>query len=262
MSTNPHAPVVGVFRDREMAEQALNTLKDAGFDSNQLHYSGSSNGGGFFKSLFSGPNTTNDSFVNELADLGVPDDETRYYANEYQNGHSIVAVDARGNEQEALNIMQRYGAYNGYRPVAVGTAQPANYAQQSASRPTSANPPVVEQQGVPLQSPPPPSQVVQGHPNQESQQAPQASQSPQAPDTLQALQAQLAATQKQIQDAQTQLQAAKQREAQLQAARQRDAQVQETQKRLQDAQAQLQATLTELRATQEKIGESNQPDVS
>lgn len=258
MSTNPHSTVVGVFRDREMAEQALNTLKDAGFDSNQLHYSGSSSGGGFFKSLFSGPSTTNDSFVNELADLGVPDEETRYYANEYQNGHSIVAVDAQGNEQEALNIMQRYGAYNGYHSVVAGTSQPANYAQQSTGRPTPANPPVVQQQGVPPQAAPPPPQAVQGHSNQESQQAPQGSQAPQTSDTLQSLQAQLAATQKQIQDVQAQLQTAKQREAQLQAARQHDAQLQETQKRLQDAQAQLQATLTELRATQAKIGESNQ----
>jgi hypothetical protein len=257
MSTNPHATVVGVFRDREMAEQALDALKDAGFDGNQLHYSGSSSGGGFFKSLFSGQSTTNDSFVNELADLGVPDEETRYYANEYQNGHSIIAVDAQGNEREALTIMQRYGGYNGYSPVSSGTSQSANYAQQGTSTPTPVYPPV-QQPGGPPQTPPPPSQAVQGHPLQESQQAPHASQAPQPPDTLQALQAQLAATQRQIQDAQAQLQAARQREAQLQAARQHDAQVQETQKRLEDAQAQLQATLAELRATQAQNGESNQ----
>lgn len=257
MSTNPRSTVVGVFMDREMAEQALNALKDAGYDSNQLHYSGSSNGGGFFKSLFSGQGATNDNFVNELSDLGVPDEETRYYANEYQNGHSIIAVVAQGNEQEALNIMQRFGAYNHYRPVSTG---PANYTQQGTSRPAPVNPPL----GHVPPAPPPPSQAVQGHPSQENQQAPQAPQvpqapqAPQAPNTLQALQAQLAATQKQIQDAQAQLQAARQREAQMQAARQHDVQVQETQKRLQDAQAQLQATLAELRAMQGRVGESNQ----
>lgn len=251
MSTNPHATIVGVFSEREMAEQALNALKDAGFESNQLHYSGSSSSGGFFKSLFAAPSTTNESFVNELADLGVPDEETRYYNDEYHNGHSIVAVTAQGKEHEALTIMQRYGAYNGYRPASTGIPQPANAVQQGTNRPTPTYPPV-PQQGVPPQAPPPPPHAVQGPPRQESQQAPQA---PQAPDTLQALQAQLAATQKQIQDAQLQLQAAKQREAQLQAARQHDAQIQETQKRLQDAQAQLQATLAELRATQGQTGE-------
>jgi hypothetical protein len=243
MSTNPRSTVVGVFREREMAEQALNALKDGGFDSNQLHYSGSSSGGGFFKSLFSGQNTTNDDFVNDLADMGVPDDETRYYANEYHNGQSIIAVNAQGNMQEALNIMKRYGAYNSYSPVSSGTSQPVNYAQQGTTRPVPANPPV-PQQVVP---PPPPPQTPQSV--QESQQA---------PDKLQAFQAQLEATQKQLQDAHAQLQAAKQREAQMQAARQHDAQILETQKRLQDTQAQLQATLAELRATQTRIGESNQ----
>jgi len=246
MSTNPRATVVGVFREREMAEQALNALKDRGFDSNQLHYSGSSSGGGFFKSLFSGQNTTNDDFVNDLADLGVPDDETRYYANEYNNGQSIIAVNAQGNMQEALNIMKRYGAYNNYSPVSSGTSQPANYAQQGTARPVPANP-SVPQQVVPPQAPPPPPQAPQTV--QESQQA---------PDKLQTFQAQLEATQKQLQDAHAQLQAAKQREAQMQAARQHDAQILETQKRLQDTQAQLQATLAELRATQARIGESNQ----
>lgn len=243
MSTNPRSTVVGIFREREMADQALNALKDAGFDSNQLHYSGSSSGGGFFKGLFSGQNTTNDDFVNELADLGVPDEETRYYANEYRNGQSIIAVNAPGKLQEAMNIMQRFGAYNGYNPVSMGTAQPAHYAQQGSTRPAPANPPV-PQQVVPPQAPSPSPQTVK-----ESQQA---------PDKLQAFQAQLETTQKQLQDAHAQLQAAKQREAQMQAARQHDAQILETQKRLQDTQAQLQATLAELQATQARIGESNQ----
>jgi hypothetical protein len=241
MSTNLRSTVVGVFRDREMAEQALNALKDAGFVENQLHYSGSSSGGGFFKSLFTNQNATNDNFVNDLAYLGVPDEETRYYANEYRNGQSIIAVNAPGKLQEAMNIMQRFGAYNGYNPVATGTSQPANYAQQGTIRPAPVNPPV-PQQVVPPQAPPPPSQTVQNRPIQESQQA---------PDKHQAFQTQL-------QDAQAQLQAAKQREAQLQAARQHDAQLHETQQRLQDTQAQLQATLAELRATQARIGESNQ----
>ena len=248
MSTNPSSTIVGVFREREMAEQALNALKDAGFDSNQLHYSGSSSGGGFFKSLFSGQGATNDNFINELADLGVRDEETRYYVNEYQNGHSIIAVDAQGNGQVAQTIMQRYGAYNEYHSVATGTPQQGTYAQRGTSVPPPGNP-LQQQQGIPPQAPPPSSTAQML--SRQDQQAP-------APHTLEALQAQLAATQKQISDAQAQLQAAKQREAQLKAARQHDAQVQDTQKRLQDAQAQLQATLAELRATQAQLGESNQ----
>src|SRR2546429_6359574 len=133
MSTNLDSTVVGVFRDHEMAEQALHALKEVGFDSNQLHYSGSSSGGGFFKSLFTNQNTTNDHFVNELVDLGVPDEETRYYANEYHNGQAIIAVNGQGNLQEAQNIMQRYGAYNGYKPASTGTPKTANYGQQGIS---------------------------------------------------------------------------------------------------------------------------------
>jgi hypothetical protein len=230
-----------------MADQALNALKDAGFNSDQIRYSGagSSSAGSFFKSLFTGQSTTSDNFANDLADMGVPDQETRYYADEYHNGRSIVAVNAPGHVQEALNIMQRYGAYNNYSSAAAETAQPANYQQQGSSRPVNANPPV-QQRNVPPQAPPPP--PVQGHPVQGSSQT---------ADKLQDLQAQLQATRKQLQDAQAQLQAAKQREAQLQAAKQHEMQVQEAQKQLQDMQAQLQATLAELRATQARIGDAN-----
>jgi hypothetical protein len=233
-----------------MADQALNALKDAGFSSDQIRYSGGagSSAGSFFKSLFTGQNTTKDSFVNDLADMGVPDQETRYYADEYHNGRSIVAVNAPGRVQEALNIMQRYGAYNNYSSAATETTQPANYVQQGSTTPVNANPPA-QQRNVPPQAPPPQPPPVQGHPVQGSSQM---------ADKLQELQTQLQATRKQLQDAQVQLQAAKQREAQLQAAKQHEVQVQEAQKQLQDLQAQLQATQAELRATQARIGEVNQ----
>jgi seryl-tRNA synthetase len=155
-------------------------------------------------------------------------------------------VNAPGRVQEALNIMQRNGAYNNYSSAAAETTQPANYVQQGSTRPVNANP-TVQQRNVPPQASPPPP-PVQGHPVQGSSQT---------ADKLQELQTQLQATRKQLQDAQAQLQAAKQREAQLQAAKQHEVQVQEAQKQLQDMQSQLQATLAELRATQARIGDAN-----
>ena len=251
MSTDPRSTVVGVFRDRTMAEQALDALSVAGFNADQIRYSGSSSsGGGFLKNLFTGQNTTNDNFIHDLADIGLPDEETSYYANEYHNGHSIVAVNTRDNPQEAWSIMQSYGAYNNNSAAASVITQPINHAQQSNQDFVNANP-SAPQQNMPLQTQSTPTQTVQRPPVQENRQIP-------TPDKLQELQAQYEATQRQLQDAQAQLQAAKQREAQMQAARQQERQFQETQKRLQEMQAQLQATLAELRSTQARIGETNQ----
>ncbi len=258
MSTNPRSTVVGVFRDRAMAEQAMGALTNAGFGRDQIRYSGSGSTGGTsggflgeIKSLFTGQGTTSGNFANDLSDLGVSDEEARYYSDEYRNGRSIIAVKAPGREQEAINIMQRYGAYNNYsvRPGSTGTATPVqqspDYVQQRSSTPTNAPPPVQQQP----QPPQPQPQAARERPVQESQQN---------EDKLQSLQAQLQETRKQVQEAQAQLQRAREQEAQLRAAKERETQLESIQKQLQEAQAQLQMTLAELHATQARIAQSNQ----
>ncbi|HEX6479133.1 MAG TPA: hypothetical protein VF043_09835 [Ktedonobacteraceae bacterium] len=48
--------------------------------------------------------------IGALTDIGVPEEEARYYQGEFEAGRVIVTVRADGREQEARNILRQYGA--------------------------------------------------------------------------------------------------------------------------------------------------------
>jgi hypothetical protein len=138
MSTMPStSTIVGVFRDRATAEQAMEELRNTGFDRDHIRYAGPGTVGSFLddiKSLFTGPNASGSVLANDLSNMGLSDEEARYYANEYNNGNSILAVNATDRKQEAANILHRYGAYNygttpGFMETSNHTQQPSEYAQ-------------------------------------------------------------------------------------------------------------------------------------
>ncbi|MFL5624977.1 MAG: hypothetical protein ACJ788_05210 [Ktedonobacteraceae bacterium] len=147
MSTMPStSAIVGVFRDRALAEQAMEALEHAGFDHNQMRYAAPGTTGSFLddiKSLFTGPNTPGNTIANDLSNMGLSDEEAGYYANEYNNGNSIIAVKATDREQEAANILHRYGAYH-YATVA-GSTETANSTQQPSDYAQSSNNPVTNE---------------------------------------------------------------------------------------------------------------------
>lgn len=118
--------LVAVFDNQTAAERAIDALKNAGFRNEQIHYSGQAASGGFFselKSLFVGEEHSADNVAKDMVNLGVPENEARYYANEYQTGHPIVVAKPNGREMEAANILRSAGA-SSYNPRA-GTAPPA-----------------------------------------------------------------------------------------------------------------------------------------
>ncbi len=115
MATNLRSTVVGVFGSRAPAEQAVQALEDTGFGHDQIWYSSPGGASSFFediKSLFTGTDTVSDNLVNALTDMGLSDEEARYYANEYRSGHSVVAVRAPDREQEAMALLKMYGAFH------------------------------------------------------------------------------------------------------------------------------------------------------
>src|SRR5947209_1282715 len=129
MSVTPSSPVVGVFTDRSMAEQAVGALYNAGFEHEQIRYLVPGNSGSFFeglKSLFTGTSTNEDNLANDLTSMGLSNEEARYYSNEYRNGRIILAVQATSREQEASSILRQYGASNTQGIF----SQATNYAQQ------------------------------------------------------------------------------------------------------------------------------------
>ena len=139
MAVTPSSPVVGVFTDRSMAEQAVGALYNAGFEHEQIRYSVPGTSGSFFgglKSLFTGTSTNEGNLANDLTSMGLSDEEARYYANEYSNGRIILAVQARGREQEAWSVLYLHGAYHsqGVFNQATNEAQrPSDSTQQDNS---------------------------------------------------------------------------------------------------------------------------------
>jgi len=111
-SESPFA--IGVFRDRSLANQAIDELRHSGFRDDQvlLPGSGSSTGGfldGFVHRLVGDDNRQS---LDALVGQGLSPSEVEYYHHELEAGHTVVAVQSYGRQQEARGIMNHFGAYN------------------------------------------------------------------------------------------------------------------------------------------------------
>ncbi|MBA2391587.1 MAG: hypothetical protein H0V70_02435 [Ktedonobacteraceae bacterium] len=139
MTVTPSSPVVGIFKDRLMAEQAIDALHTAGFTSEQVRYSAPGTSGSILadlKSLFTGQSASSGTIANDLTDMGLSNEDAQYYSREHTNGNTILAVSASGREQEVLTILHQYGAYNahtGSSSATPYTQQSSDYAQQPAN---------------------------------------------------------------------------------------------------------------------------------
>ncbi len=140
MSVTPSSTVVGVFRDRSLAEQAVDALYNAGFGQEQIQYSAPGTSDSFFeglKSIFTGGSDNQGNLADDLTNMGLSDADAQYYTNEYNNGNVILAVRAAERENEAMSILRQHGAYN--IEIASGTfsqtpselQQAGDYTQQS-----------------------------------------------------------------------------------------------------------------------------------
>jgi len=114
METTESPIVVGVFRERALAERAVDELRHAGFRDDQIRYSGKgAMAGGFLETLMSKFSGQGDGSVfDALTEQGIPKDEIEYYQHEYDAGSAIVSVQSYGRQQEASDILSRFGAYD------------------------------------------------------------------------------------------------------------------------------------------------------
>ena len=78
--------VLGIFRDRTLAEQALDELRHAGFRDDQVRLAGQAAPGGglldHLASALSGQEASGEKLPEELMSKGVPQDEADYYQHE------------------------------------------------------------------------------------------------------------------------------------------------------------------------------------
>jgi hypothetical protein len=164
METIQRSAVVGVFRDRAKAGEAITALNAAGFRNEQIGFAvrqgdqvkgigplfgpkapgekegatfgalhGLALGGvlgaaaavlipgvgpavawGILIAALSGAAVggATGGFMGALLRLKVPPEAARYYELHFNAGRSIVTVNAGDREQEAVNILRRYGAYD------------------------------------------------------------------------------------------------------------------------------------------------------
>src|SRR5947209_15959771 len=113
MDTTESPIVVGAFRERALAEQAIDELRRAGFRDDEIRYSGKGAKGGLLETLvnkFSGQE--DEGIFDTLARQGMPKDEVEYYQHEDEAGNVIVMVQSYGHQQQARDILSRYGAYD------------------------------------------------------------------------------------------------------------------------------------------------------
>ncbi len=98
MTTYQNPIVVGVFQNEADAKQALDDLRNAGFEKNQIG----------FAMREGGAVTTN--LLNDLINLGVPSDRANFYNQSYATGLPVVSVRADGRERDAANILSTHNA--------------------------------------------------------------------------------------------------------------------------------------------------------
>jgi uncharacterized protein (TIGR02271 family) len=115
MTTTERSMVIALFKDENQAQQAVKALLDAGISSDQISFVGHGTPHGLLaglKSFFSGEAMSTGGAYDDLVSRGLPDQDARYYQQEYDAGRSVVAV--TGDEsvlQQASTILSSYGGY-------------------------------------------------------------------------------------------------------------------------------------------------------
>ncbi len=144
MATN-NITIVSIFDEQSSAEHAIEDLYNAGIPSDRINYSRGStsetSGGGFLesiKSLFTGGHDkTSHDVLNDLNNMGIPQEEAQYYAQQHDAGRTIVAIQPENLSQDALTILRSNGGYD-YQGN-WNRASAAKFAQTTSTGTTSDN---------------------------------------------------------------------------------------------------------------------------
>ena len=137
MTTTERSMVVALFTDENQAQQAVDALLNAGFSSDQISFAGHGNPRGMLaglKSFFTGEAMSVGGAYDDLVSKGMPEQDAQYYQQEYDAGHSVVAVTGANRLEEASTILSNYGGYGAGRRSAdyeTATQQSTANTQQS-----------------------------------------------------------------------------------------------------------------------------------
>ncbi|GAC1364366.1 MAG: hypothetical protein NVSMB44_23600 [Ktedonobacteraceae bacterium] len=137
MSVTPSSHVIGMFTERAAADNAVEELHRSGFEDERIRYSTPGTSGGFFedlKSLFTGVSAEATNLTHDLVNMGLSNEQAQRYADEYNNGNTILVVNAPGREEQVLSILHQYGAYSAHSTGVQfgGSNPPVSPVQQTA----------------------------------------------------------------------------------------------------------------------------------
>jgi len=90
--------IAGVFENERDARRALDALRQAGFGYDQVGVATQGQ--------------KNVNLLDDLTNLGVPQNTASYYAQEYKNGRTVVSVRPDGRDQEAHDLLHQYSGYD------------------------------------------------------------------------------------------------------------------------------------------------------
>jgi len=128
-TTDRSMMVVALFTDENQAQQAVDALLKAGFDSSQISFAGHGTPRGLLaglKSFFTGEAMSVGGAYNDLVSKGMSEQDAQYYQQEFDAGRSVVAVSGSDRLQEASTILSSYGGYGAsQRGSGYGTSQRA-----------------------------------------------------------------------------------------------------------------------------------------
>ncbi len=120
MAIDENASVIGVFRDRTMAEQAIQQLHQSGWEDNQIRMFRGHNSGGVFSSLKQALGGHDENATDSLDQLDLSADQRQFYQRELDLGYMVVSVQSHDRQLDVREILQRNGAYNILLPAELG----------------------------------------------------------------------------------------------------------------------------------------------
>jgi hypothetical protein len=129
--------VIGVFDEAQSADRAIGELQNAGFnDTRILHIDngGTNEEAGLFANLVNFFKPTEPSntesprdLSNDFENAGVSQQEADYYSTQYQNGKTLVTVNAGERYEDARLILTTNGAHNYNTATGKATSTAAEY---------------------------------------------------------------------------------------------------------------------------------------
>jgi|GEM_PF-649940 uncharacterized protein (TIGR02271 family) len=111
MSAYRSTIAIAVFQRDGDAKNAIDALRDAGFQRDQIGLAWHQGG------------AANINYLNDLVSLGISQERAQYYDREFHAGHPVVSVRTDGRDQEAYSVLHQFGGYDYDHPQQTDAAQ-------------------------------------------------------------------------------------------------------------------------------------------